>query len=89
MRWGGHVTHVEEERKVYKVLVGKPKGKRPLGRPRHKWEDGIRLDLREIGWGEGCGWLLTGSGKGLAVSCFECGDEPSVGCTTELVSLVL
>jgi hypothetical protein len=38
-----------EERKVYKVLVGKPEGKRPLGRPRHRWEDGIRMDLREIG----------------------------------------
>jgi hypothetical protein len=41
-----------EERKVYKVLVGKPKGKRPLGRPRHRWEDGIRMDLMEIGLGD-------------------------------------
>jgi hypothetical protein len=41
-----------EERKVYKVLVGKPKGKRPLGRKRHRWEDGIRMDLREIGLGD-------------------------------------
>jgi hypothetical protein len=40
------------ERKVYKVLVGKPKGRRPLGRPRHRWEDGIRMDLRENGWGD-------------------------------------
>jgi hypothetical protein len=40
-----------EERKVYKVLVGKPKGKRPLGRPRRRWEDGIRMDLREFGLG--------------------------------------
>jgi hypothetical protein len=40
-----------EERKVYKVLVGKPEGNRPLGRPRQRWEDGIRMDLREIGWG--------------------------------------
>jgi hypothetical protein len=40
-----------EERKVYKILVGKPEGKRPLGRPRRRWEDGIRMDLREIGWG--------------------------------------
>jgi hypothetical protein len=51
MRWAGHVAHMGEERKVYKVLVGKPKGKRPLRRPRHRWEDGIRMDLREIGWG--------------------------------------
>jgi hypothetical protein len=40
-----------EERKVYKVLVGKPEGKRPPGRPRRRWEDGIRMVLREIGWG--------------------------------------
>jgi hypothetical protein len=40
-----------EERKVYKVLVGKPEGRRPLGRPRRRWENGIRKDLREIGWG--------------------------------------
>jgi hypothetical protein len=45
-----------EERKVYKVLVGKPEGKRPLGRPRLRWEDGIRMDLREIGFG-GVDWI--------------------------------
>jgi hypothetical protein len=45
-----------EERKVYKVLVGKPEGKRPLGRPKHRWEDGIRMDLREIGFG-GVDWI--------------------------------
>jgi hypothetical protein len=43
------VAHVGEERKVYKVLLVKPEGKRPLGRPRRRWEDGIRMDLREIG----------------------------------------
>jgi hypothetical protein len=49
-----------EERKVYKVLVGKPEGKRPLGRPRRRWEDGIRMDLSEIGLGGvwiGFDWL--------------------------------
>jgi hypothetical protein len=45
-----------EERKVYKVLVGKPEGKRTLGRPRRRWEDGIRMDLREIGLG-GVDWI--------------------------------
>jgi hypothetical protein len=45
-----------EERKVYKVLVGKPEGKRPLERPRHRWEDGIRMDLREIGL-RGVDWI--------------------------------
>jgi hypothetical protein len=48
MRWAGHVARMGEERKVYKVLVGKPEGKSPLGRPRHRWEDRIRIDLREI-----------------------------------------
>jgi hypothetical protein len=51
MRWEGHVARTGEDRKVYKVLVGKPEGKRPLGRPRRRWKDGIRMDLREISWG--------------------------------------
>jgi hypothetical protein len=56
-----------EERKVYKVLVGKPEGKRPLGRPRRRWEDGIRMDLTEIGLGVWIefDWLRTGTGGGL------------------------
>jgi hypothetical protein len=45
MRWAGHVARIGEDRKVYKVLVGKPEGKRPLGRPRRRWEYGIRMDL--------------------------------------------
>jgi hypothetical protein len=49
MRWEGHVARMGEERKVYKVLVGKPEGKRPLGRRRRRWEYGIRMDLRQIG----------------------------------------
>jgi hypothetical protein len=48
MRWAGHVASMEEERKLYRVLMGKPEGKTPLGRPRRRWEDGIRMDLREI-----------------------------------------
>jgi hypothetical protein len=63
MRWAGHVACMEEERKVYKVLVGKPEGKRPLRRPRHRWEDGIRIHLSEIGLGV-CGLDSTGSGQG-------------------------
>jgi hypothetical protein len=54
MKGAGHVAGMGEERKVYKVLVGKSEGKRQLGRPRNKWEDGIRIDLKEIDWG-GCG----------------------------------
>jgi hypothetical protein len=48
-RWVGHVARMVEGRGVYRVLVGKPEGKRPLGRPRHRWEDNIKLELREIG----------------------------------------
>jgi hypothetical protein len=51
MRWAGHVARMGEDRKVDKVLVAKPEGKRPLRRPRHRWVDGIRMDLREIGCG--------------------------------------
>jgi hypothetical protein len=59
MRWACHVAPVGEERKVFKFLVVKPEGKRPLGRPRRRWEVGIRLDLREISWGIVTGdWLL-------------------------------
>jgi hypothetical protein len=47
MRWAGHVTRMGEERKLYKVLVRNPEGKRPLVRPRRRWNDGIRMDLRE------------------------------------------
>ena len=51
MRWAGHVAHMEEVRGVHKVLVGKPEGKRPLGRPRRRWEDNIKMDLQEVGRG--------------------------------------
>ena len=51
MRWAGHVAHMGEGRGVYRVLVGKPEGKRPLGRPRRRWEDNIRMDLQEVGLG--------------------------------------
>jgi hypothetical protein len=52
-----------EERKVYTVLVRKPEGKRPLGRPSHRWEDGIRMDLREIGW-ESVEWIQLAQDRG-------------------------
>ena len=51
MRWAWHVAHMGEERGVYRVLVGKPEGKRPLGRPRCSCVDNIRLDLQEVGCG--------------------------------------
>jgi hypothetical protein len=56
MRWAGHVARIGEDRSVYRVLVGNPVEKRPLGRPRRKWEDNIKMDLQEVGGG--CGdWL--------------------------------
>ena len=51
MRWAGHVARMREGRGVYRVLVGKPKGKRPRGRPRRRWEDNIRMDLQDVGLG--------------------------------------
>jgi hypothetical protein len=54
-----------EGRNVYRVLVGKPEEKRPLERPRRRWEDGIRIDLGEIGWEGGFTWLRTGTVGGL------------------------
>jgi hypothetical protein len=67
MRWAGLVARMGEERKVYKVLVGKTEGKRRLGRPRRRWEDGIRMDVRKNGMGcvDWIDSLRTGSGGGL------------------------
>jgi hypothetical protein len=53
MRCAGHLTRMGEDRKIYKVLVGKPEGNRPLGIPRRRWEDGNRMNRGEIGWGGG------------------------------------
>jgi hypothetical protein len=67
MRWVGHVARMGEGRNVYRVLVVKPKGKRPLERPRCRWKDGIKMDLREMGWGvwSGFTWLRIGIVGGL------------------------
>ena len=51
MKWAGHVARIEEERGAYSFLVGKPGGKRPLGRPRRRWVDNIRMGLQEVGCG--------------------------------------
>ena len=56
MRWEGHVAHMGERRGIYRVLVGKPEGKRPLGRHRRRWEDNIKMDLQEVGCG-GMDWI--------------------------------
>jgi hypothetical protein len=64
MRWAGHVLRMGEDRGVHRVLVGKPEGRRPLGRLRHRWED--NMDLQEVGGGRGTGWswLRIGTGGG-------------------------
>jgi hypothetical protein len=61
MRWAGHVARMGEDRGVHMVLVGKPEGKRPLGRPRRRWEDNIKMDLQEVGGGS---WGMDGVGSG-------------------------
>jgi hypothetical protein len=68
MRWAGHIARMGEGRNVYRVLVGKPEGKRPLGRPRRRWEDGIKWILGRLAgvcvW-SGFTWLRIGTGGGL------------------------
>jgi hypothetical protein len=59
MRWAGHVARMGEPRNAYRILMGKPEGKRPLGRPRRRWVDNIKMNLRGMGW---CGLDRTGSG---------------------------
>jgi hypothetical protein len=56
MSWAGYVARMGEKRNAYRILVGKPGGKRPLGRPRRRWVDNIKKDLREIGW-DGVDWI--------------------------------
>ena len=56
MRWAGHLARMEERRGVYRVLVGKSDGRRPLGRPRRRWEDNIKMNLQEVGCG-GIDWI--------------------------------
>ena len=57
LRWAGYVARMEESRSVFKILTGKPTGKRPLGRPIRRWEDNIRMDLEEIGINPGNGLI--------------------------------
>ena len=64
MRWAGHVARLGEKRAVYRVLVGKPEGKRPLGKPRRRWVDNIRMDLQDVGRWTGLGWPRIGTGGG-------------------------
>jgi hypothetical protein len=65
-----------EERDAYRILVGRPEGRRPLERPRRRWEDDIKIDLQEVGWG-GMDWIDMSQDRDRWRGCCECGNEPS------------
>jgi hypothetical protein len=66
-RWAGHVARMGEGRVAYRILVGIPEGRSALGRPRRRWDDNIKMDCQEVGWGAWTGliWLRIGTGGGL------------------------
>jgi hypothetical protein len=66
MRWAGHVARKGEKRTAYNILVRKPEEKRPLGRPRRRWQDNIKMDLREIEW-DGTDWIDLAQDRDLRV----------------------
>jgi len=76
MRGAGHVAHMGDKRGVYRFLLGKPEGRRPLGRSRHRWVDNIRMDLQEVGYGY-MDWNGLSQDRDVADAC-ECGNEPPV-----------
>jgi hypothetical protein len=83
MRWAGHVARKGQGRNVYRILMGNPEGKIPLGRSRRRWKDGIKMDLRRVA-GVVCGMDSPGSVQGSVAGCCEHGDEPSGSGATEL-----
>jgi hypothetical protein len=76
MRWARHVARMREKKNAYRLLVGKPEGKRPLGRPRRRWVDNIRIDLEEVGWGD-VDWIGLAQDRNRWESCCEFGIELS------------
>jgi len=75
MRWAGHVARMRERRVVHRILVGKPEGKRPLWRPRRRWDDNIKMDLQEVGCG-GMDWVELAQDRDR-LRALDCGNEPS------------
>jgi hypothetical protein len=78
MRWVGHVAWMGEMKNGYNILIEKSEGMRSLGRPKHRWEDNIRMVLREIRW-EGVKWIHLAQDRDQWGGCYEHGNEPS-GC---------
>ena len=76
MRWSGRLARIGDRRDVYRVLVAKPEGRRPLGRPRRRWEDNIKIDLLEVGC-VGYGLHGASSRQGHVAGACEFGNEPS------------
>ena len=76
MRWVGHVARMVEWRRIYRVLLGKPEGKRPLSNPIRRREDNIKIDLQELGWGAWAGFIWPRIGRGGG-HLYTCGNEPS------------
>jgi hypothetical protein len=72
---GGHIVHMGEMRNAYNILVGKPEGKRPLGRPRHRWESNIKMDLIETEFG-GVDWINLAQNRDWWWGSCEHGNEP-------------
>jgi hypothetical protein len=73
-----HVTFVlhKDKQSLYRILVGRPEGRRPLGRPRRRWENNIKMDLQEVGW-EGVDWIDMARDMGQVAGSCDCGNEPS------------
>ena len=76
MRWVEHGACMGEKRGVYRVLVGKPEGKRPPGIPKHRWEDNIKMNLQEVECG-GVNWIELAQDRGQVAGTCDCGNEPS------------
>jgi hypothetical protein len=74
MRWAGHIARIGVKKNAYRILVGKPEGKRPLGRPRRRWVNNIKMDLRKIGW-DGMDRIDLAQNRGQWRAC-EHGNEP-------------
>jgi hypothetical protein len=77
MRWAGHVARKGEKRNAYILLVGKPEGKRPLGRPRRRWVDNIRMDLGDMGWDD-VDWTEFGIEPSGSMKCWKTIEWPNI-----------